>query len=226
MTGNPKILALVCSWHPLTSADNAGEDRRAYGTGTTIVSVDCAGVVTSASILKALSGKADGVLVAACGRGDCHYVNGNESCEGVIEKTHALMDLAGIPRARLRLDLSSEVEGEHFVALINEFSDEVLALNGSGRRRAPRRKAKASAKKAKPKASPKKTKAAKKPKASQKKTKAAEKTSKTSAKRKRSTKRTPKTSAKRKGSTKKTSKTSPKRKRSTKAGKKRTGSGR
>ena len=132
--GNPRILAFVCSWHPLAAADNAGADGRSYGTATTIVPVDCAGVIPAAAVLKAFARRAEGVLIAACGRGDCHYTNGNESCEAVVEKTRALMELAGIDSRRLRLDLSSDVDGGRFVALLDEFSGELAKLNGRARR--------------------------------------------------------------------------------------------
>lgn len=151
--GNPRILAFVCSWHPLTAADNAGADGLSYGTGTTIVPVDCAGVVSGAAVLKAFSGKIDGVLVAACGQGDCHYTNGNESCERVLEETRELLRLAGIAPERLRLDLSSDVDGERFVELLDEFSAELSKLSGAARKKpgAVRKKVakRATAKKAK-----------------------------------------------------------------------------
>ncbi len=163
--GSPKILAMLCAWHPLTAADNAGMDGCAYGTSTTIVPVDCAGVVSAAAILKAFSSRADGVLVATCGRGDCHYVNGNESCEKVVDEARELMRLAGIAPARLRFDLSSDVDGARFAALIEEFSAEVSGLNGRGTRAGkPVRKKVAKKKPAKKaKAKPKKKAAKKKP---------------------------------------------------------------
>jgi len=141
---NPRILAFVCSWHPLAAADNAGADGCSYGTATAIVPVDCAGVVSAAAILRAFSKGADGVLITACGRGDCHYSNGNESCEGVVQQTRDLMGLAGLAPERLRLDLSSDVDGGRFVALLDEFSAELAGLNGrAGRKRAaPSRSAK------------------------------------------------------------------------------------
>jgi len=142
--GNPRILAFVCSWHPMAAADNAGVDRRSYGTATSIVPVGCAGVVSAAAILRAFSSDVDGVLIAACGRGDCHYSNGNESCERVVQATRDLMGLAGLPPQRLRLDLSSDVDGGRFVALLDEFAVELAGLNGrAGRGRpAPSRSAK------------------------------------------------------------------------------------
>jgi len=135
--GNPRILAFVCSWHPLAAADNAGVDRRSYGTATSIVPVDCAGVVSSAAIIRAFSAAVDGVLIAACGRGDCHYSNGNESCERVVQETRDLMELAGLAPQRLRLDLSSDVDGGRFVALLDEFAVELAGLNGRAGRGRP-----------------------------------------------------------------------------------------
>ena len=175
--GNPRILAFVCSWHPMAAADNAGADGRSYGTGTAIVPVDCAGAVSAAAILRAFSSDVDGVLIAACGSGDCHYSNGNESCERVVQETRDLMGLAGLAPQRLRLDLSSDVDGGRFVALLDEFVVELDGLNGRAGREgpAPSRSAKKKPTRAKKKpARAKKTKAAarRKP-ARAKKTKAA-----------------------------------------------------
>ena len=170
--GNPRILAFVCSWHPMAAADNAGVDGRSYGTATAIVPVDCAGVVSAAAILRAFSSDVDGVLITACGRGDCHYSNGNESCERVVQETRDLMGLAGLAPQRLRLDLSSDVDGGRFVALLDEFAVELAGLNGrAGRERpAPPRsakkrpsRAKATARKKPAKASKAKATARKKP---------------------------------------------------------------
>jgi F420-non-reducing hydrogenase iron-sulfur subunit len=151
-SADPKIVALVCSWHPLTSADNAGADGCGYSSSTTVVPVDCAGCVSAAAILRAFARGASGVLVAACGQGDCHYTNGNESCERVVGETRELLALAGFDPARLRFDLSSEVDGGRFATLVTEFATEIATLdaaNGSGgkpasgkaKRRAPKKRA-------------------------------------------------------------------------------------
>jgi len=142
-SGDPNILALVCAWHPLTAADNAGEDGCTYSAKATVVAVECAGRVTTAALLKALAGRPDGVLVAACGRGDCHYSNGNESCEKVVEETREIMRVAGIDPARLGFDLSSDVDGRRFASLIDGFSEDISKLNGraAGRARAVRKPA-------------------------------------------------------------------------------------
>lgn len=132
---DPRIVAFVCEWHPLASADNAGADGCTYGAGTTIVPVQCAGVVTCAAILRALARGARGVLIAACGRGDCHYSNGNESCERVVEEAHELMKLSGLQPERLKLDLSSEVEGQRFADLVSGFASELTELDAAATKR-------------------------------------------------------------------------------------------
>ncbi len=210
-SADPKILAFVCAWHPLTAADNAGADGRSYSPSTTVVPVDCAGCVSSAAILRAFARNVRGVLVAACGQGDCHYTNGNESCERVVGETRELLELAGYDPARLRFDLSSEVDGGRFAALVTEFTTEIAALdaaNGSGRKPAPgKTKKKRAAKKAKP--APKKAKrATKKVKPAAKKAKRVTKKVKPAAKKaKRVTKKAKPAAKKAKRATKKTART-------------------
>jgi coenzyme F420-reducing hydrogenase delta subunit len=131
-----RIVAFLCSWHPLAAADNAGADGCRYGVGTTLVAIDCAGVVTTAAILRAFACGVRGILVAACGPGDCHCTNGNESCEKVVEEARALLELSGISPGRLRLDMSSDVSGSRFAELIREFESELRELDvSSGKRR-------------------------------------------------------------------------------------------
>lgn len=138
---DPKIVVFACAWYPLTSADNAGEDGCQYGPSTTIVPVECGGCVTDAAILRAFARGAVGVLVAVCGTGDCHYANGNESCEEVVRETRELMQLSGIAPERLRIDLSSEVDGSRFAGLVTDFASELTKLALDGRDRERRRRA-------------------------------------------------------------------------------------
>jgi coenzyme F420-reducing hydrogenase delta subunit len=208
----------------MAAADNAGADGRSYGTGTAIVPVDCAGAVSAAAILRAFSSDVDGVLIAACGSGDCHYSNGNESCERVVQETRDLMGLAGLAPQRLRLDLSSDVDGGRFVALLDEFVVELDGLNGrAGRERpAPSRPAKKKpmrAKKTKAAARRKPSRAKKKP-ARAKKTKAAARRKPAKAKKTKAAARRKPAKAKRAAATKTASGKRTSRKKSAAAGKK------
>jgi len=130
MNTSPEIIVFACRWHPYSAADNAGVEECRYDPSVKIIGVNCAGAVTEACILRAFRQGAGGVMVAACGLGDCHMINGNSSCREVVEKTRRLLKLSGISGERLGFDLSSETGGTRFAALMNDFSDQVArALN-------------------------------------------------------------------------------------------------
>lgn len=160
---DPSIVVFACTWYPLTAADNAGEDGCQYGASTTVVPVECGGCVTVAAILRAFTHGAAGVIVAACGTGDCHYANGNESCEEVVKETRELLKLSGVAPERLRVDLSSDVDGSRFATLVTDFASDLAALDGadlgSKPRRGPRPKSRARKKPARRKAAAKATRA-------------------------------------------------------------------
>ena len=138
-TPEPKIVVLACSWYPLTAIDNAGEDGCQYAPSTTVVPLECGGSLSTAAVLRAFAGSADGVLVAVCGAGDCHYANGNDSCEEVVEQTRELMTLVGLEPERLRIELGSNVDGSAFASLVTAFAADVGRLNGGARAKRRRR---------------------------------------------------------------------------------------
>ena len=73
----PKIVGFLCRWCSYTGADLAGTSRIHYPPNVVSVRVMCSGRVDPMFILKALADGADGVLIAGCHPGDCHYDEGN-----------------------------------------------------------------------------------------------------------------------------------------------------
>ncbi len=55
----------------------AGSMRRCYPPNVHIIRVPCSGKVDAIHIMKAFQKGADGVYVAGCLEGDCHFKNGN-----------------------------------------------------------------------------------------------------------------------------------------------------
>jgi coenzyme F420-reducing hydrogenase delta subunit len=82
-------------------------------------------------ILKAFSEGADGVLVAGCHPGDCHYVSGNYGAEKRVNLVNDLLPELGLERERLMLRWISASEGELFSKTVNEFVDTVKKLGPS-----------------------------------------------------------------------------------------------
>mgnify|MGYP005844978167 CR=1 FL=1 len=130
----PRVIVFACIWHPYTAADNAGVGRFQYPPNAKIVGVNCVGTITSAFVLRAFRNGADGVLVMGCGAGDCHYFNGNESCERVVQEAARILEVSGINAGRLGLELSSEVDGEEFASTVEGFIKKIRAMEGNGGR--------------------------------------------------------------------------------------------
>ncbi len=124
----PSIVVFACNWVPGIAADNAGVNGAQYGPEVKVIRIVCSGRMSPALILRTFAEGADGVFVAGCQHGECHFHTGNSHCEKVVEETKALLSAMGVDPARLRLNLFGEVEGEGFAAAMNAFSDGIRSL--------------------------------------------------------------------------------------------------
>ncbi len=127
----PRIVAFCCRWCAYAGADLAGTSRISYPPNVRIIRVMCTGMVDEGYIMKAFEEGADGVLVAGCHPGDCHYVSGNLKAEKEVERVKKLLDAVGIGSGRLRLEWVSASEGEKFAKVVAEFVDELKKLGPS-----------------------------------------------------------------------------------------------
>ena len=63
----------------------------------------CTGKVEQQYIMRALQKGADGVLVAGCLVGDCHFKNGNLRADARVKRVQALLDDIGIGGQRVAM---------------------------------------------------------------------------------------------------------------------------
>ena len=124
----PNIVAFCCNWCSYAGADLAGVSRMQYPPNARIIRVMCSGRVEPYFVLRALELGADGVLVAGCHIGDCHYISGNVEAEKRMKATQDLLDVAGIGRDRMRLEWISASEGQKFASTMKEFTDNIRKL--------------------------------------------------------------------------------------------------
>ena len=125
MPAEPKIVGFLCNWCGYAGADLAGTSRLSYPPNIRIIRVMCSGRVEPAFLLRAFEMGADGVLVAGCHPGDCHYRSGNQYAEKRVENTKKILDLFGISPERLRLEWISAAEGEKFAYVIKDFTEKL-----------------------------------------------------------------------------------------------------
>ena len=124
----PSVVAFLCNWCSYAGADLAGTSRIQYQPNLAAIRVMCSGRVDPTFIVKALTDGADGVLIAGCHPGDCHYSEGNYKAMRRYPMLLNLLDQFGIDRGRVRLEWISASEGERFAEVVTEFTEQLKAL--------------------------------------------------------------------------------------------------
>jgi F420-non-reducing hydrogenase iron-sulfur subunit len=105
--------------------------RLKYAANVLPIRVMCSGRVSPHFILKAFQEGADGVLVAGCHIGECHYGKGNYITAKRIAVMKELIQFIGISPKRLRLEWIATSESNKFSQVVNDFAEEVNQLGPS-----------------------------------------------------------------------------------------------
>ncbi len=124
----PRIVGFLCNWCSYAGADLAGVSRLKYPANLRIIRVMCSGRVEPSFILKAFRDGADGVLVAGCHPGDCHYMEGNYKTMRRWVMIEGILEDFGVEKGRFRLAWVSASEGDRFAALVREMVEDVRRL--------------------------------------------------------------------------------------------------
>src|ERR1700690_2850633 len=97
----PKIVAFCCNYCAYAAADLAGAKRMQYPANVRVVHAPCTGKVEMEHILEAFEHGADGVLVAGCLEGGCHFQEGNLRARKRVERLAKILDDIGLDSRRL-----------------------------------------------------------------------------------------------------------------------------
>jgi len=124
----PNILGFLCNWCSYAGADLAGTSRMKYPTNLKSIRVMCSGRVDPAFVLEALRKGIDGVLIAGCHPGDCHYQSGNYKTNRRVKLLKKLLEELGIDPKRVRFEYVSASEGQKFATVVTEFVTEMKKL--------------------------------------------------------------------------------------------------
>lgn len=127
----PRIIVFACNWCTYAAADTAGTSRIQYPPNVRIIRVMCSGMVAPEHISLALESGADGILVAGCHPGDCHYISGNLKAEEKFHMVSKVVSMLGIEGGRVRLKWIAASEGPIFAQTIKDMVDEIRKLGPS-----------------------------------------------------------------------------------------------
>lgn len=124
----PVIVAFCCYYCAYTAADVAGSKRLQYPPNVKIIRVPCTGKVSAIHLMEALKKGADGVYVAGCLEGDCHFKTGNTRAAKRVDYIKKLLDDIGIGGDRVEMFSMSAGMGELFAQAALEFTEKVRSL--------------------------------------------------------------------------------------------------
>jgi F420-non-reducing hydrogenase iron-sulfur subunit len=88
----------------------------------------CSGRVDPQFVLKAFINGADGVLIAGCHPGECHYLNGNIKALRRFLLLKKTLSQWGIRDERVQLQWASASEGIILAERVNKMTEEIRAL--------------------------------------------------------------------------------------------------
>lgn len=127
----PQIVAFCCHYCAYTAADMAGSKRISYPPNVKIVRVPCTGKVDAIHLMKAFEKGADGVYVAGCLDGDCHFKNGNTRAKARLSYVQTYLEQIGWEKERLAMVNMSAGMGEEFARIAEEFTQTIKQLGPS-----------------------------------------------------------------------------------------------
>ena len=124
----PKIVGFFCNWCSYRAADSAGTARLKHSPHVRVVRLMCSGRVDPAFVLKALALGADGVLIAGCHPGECHYIEQNYKTMRRYEMLKQTLRQMGISERRVRLVWASAAEATVLAKEIDAMVEDVRVL--------------------------------------------------------------------------------------------------
>jgi F420-non-reducing hydrogenase iron-sulfur subunit len=93
----------------------------------------CTGRIDLSFVLRAFANGTDGVLIAGCWLGECHYLTqGNYEALSMMLLCKKLISHAGIDPARLRLEFVSASQGSRFAEVVTDFTRQLKELGPVG----------------------------------------------------------------------------------------------
>ncbi len=135
----PKIVAYCCNFCAFAAADLAGAMRVQYPPNVRIIRLPCTGKIDAIHLMKAFEHGADGVFVAGCLEGQCHYLEGNLRAKKRVAYVKRLLAEVGIEPGRAEMFNLSSAEGGRFAEIVEEMTQRIKELGpaNADRRRQP-----------------------------------------------------------------------------------------
>ena len=127
----PRILAYCCKYCAYAAADLAGSMRLFYPPNVKVIQVPCTGRVDILHLLRAIEDGADGVYVAGCMEGECHFMEGNLRARKRVNYVKKVIEEIGIKPERVEMFNLSSAMGPRFAEIATEMTQRIKKLGPS-----------------------------------------------------------------------------------------------
>ena len=124
----PKIVGFLCNWCSYAGADLAGSNRLEILPSLSVIRVMCTSRIDLNLVLTAFLWGADGILIAGCHPGDCHYENGNYYARRRFALLKKVIETLKIDPERLQLSWVSASEGKRYAEVVNQFTEKIRKM--------------------------------------------------------------------------------------------------
>ncbi len=128
---DPKIVGFLCNWCTYAAADLAGSSKMEISPALSVVRVMCSSRVDHNLVLTTFFNGADGILIAGCHPGDCHYGEGNYYARRRYALLKKVTESLGLESERLQLTWISASEGNRYAEVVNSFTEKIAKLGPS-----------------------------------------------------------------------------------------------
>jgi F420-non-reducing hydrogenase iron-sulfur subunit len=102
--------------------------RLSYPADIKIIQLPCTGRVDIIHLLNALEDGADGVYVAGCLEGECHYISGNLKARRKVEYVQRILKELGVEPERIQMYNLSSAQGARFAEIAQEMVEKIKEL--------------------------------------------------------------------------------------------------
>ncbi len=124
----PRLMIFSCKWcFPLGL-----EEERELPEGSAVLRSLCTGRIHPSFVLQAFESGADGVFIAACEEGDCHYGTGTAMLENTIGRVDPMLDMLGVESSRFRVRFFPPGKADRILETVQEFRDQLEASGPRG----------------------------------------------------------------------------------------------
>lgn len=127
----PRIVAFLCHYCAFAAADMAGSMRLQYPPNVRNIRLPCTGKLDAGHLLRAFEEGADGVMVAGCEEGSCHFLKGNLIAKSRVRWVQTLLAKVGIEPERLHMYNLSAAAGPRAAEIVRDMVERIRKLGPS-----------------------------------------------------------------------------------------------